>query len=354
MNELHRIIDANANRAREALRVMEDSARFGLEDDALMGAIKQLRHNLRKALDQPAMDRGLLLAARDVDDDPGKSVKTDSELKRESLRGLAAAACARLTEALRSIEESAKAVGADSAPIETLRYAAYSIERSLLLALPTGACPQWRLCVLITESLCRGRLWLDIAHAALEGGADCLQLREKGIADAELLDRASKLVDLAAKFNCPVIVNDRPDIALASGARGVHLGQEDLPVADARRLVGFRLLIGVSTGNLEQARAAARSGADYCGIGPMFPTTTKHKPELAGPACLRQYLSDSLTATHPHLAIGGITPESVSCLKEAGCLGVAVSSAVCSADDPAAVCRALLLGLCGPSGVPRR
>src|SRR5262249_3445094 len=132
-----------------------------------------------------------------------------------------------------------------------------------------------------------------------------------------------------------VIVNDRVDLALLSGADGVHLGQSDLPVAEARRLAGARLLIGVSTANLDEARSAARQGADYCGVGPMFPTTTKDKPRISGPPYLREYLAAPVSARVPHLAIGGIAPGNVSDLVSAGCRGIAVSGSVCGATDPA-------------------
>ena len=113
-------------------------------------------------------------------------------------------------------------------------------------------------------------------------------------------------------------------------------------------LAGFSLLVGVSTTNMPQARQAAREGADICGAGPMFPTTTKHKPDLAGPAYLREYLADEQTARVPHLAIGGITPATIGQLVAAGCRGIAVSSAVCGADDPESVCQELTRCLTRP------
>jgi thiamine-phosphate pyrophosphorylase len=148
------------------------------------------------------------------------------------------------------------------------------------------------------------------------------------------------------------IVNDRPDIALLAAADGVHLGQEDLRIADARRLAGMTLLVGVSTANMEQARAAAGEGADYCGVGPMFHTTTKDKPRLSGPAYLREYLADERTARVPHLAIGGIGPGNIADLAGAGCRGVAVSSAVCGSPDPAEVCREILRRLPPAAAAP--
>jgi thiamine-phosphate pyrophosphorylase len=353
VNPAARIIDANANRAREALRVMEDLARFALDDPKLSSDLKSLRHDLRAAIDSLSdhgLDRGTRLASRDTDHDVGTTISTPAEARRDSLRDVALAAASRLTEALRSIEEASKTLSATgpaglsgvSGAFESLRYRAYTAEQQLALALTTGRCPQWRLCVLLTADLCKDRPWLLIAEAAIAGGADCLQLREKTLDARELLSRARALVALAKPRNVSIIINDRPDIALLAGADGVHLGQTDLPVAEARRLAGDRLLIGVSTTNLDQARAAARAGADYCGLGPMFPTTTKHKPFIAGPEYLRSYLADLMLARIPHLAIGGITPDNISTLTAAGCRGIAVSSAVCAAPDPESACRALI------------
>jgi thiamine-phosphate pyrophosphorylase len=178
-----------------------------------------------------------------------------------------------------------------------------------------------------------------------------VQLREKALEGGELLARARRLVEIVREVRGEeraglpaVVVNDRPDVALLAGADGVHLGQTDLPIAEVRRLAGFRLLVGVSTANLEQARAAVRGGADYCGVGPMFATRTKDKPVLSGPEYLRGYVGDPATSLRPHLAIGGITPENVGRLYEVGCRGIAVSAVVCGAEDPAGVCRALLGG----------
>jgi thiamine-phosphate pyrophosphorylase len=301
---------------------------------------------------QPALDHALLLAARDAENDAGRDHKTPTELSRSGPHDIAAAAAARLTEALRSLEEAAKGQNADSRPFELLRFRAYEAEKRLLLLLPTGRAPQWRLCVLISGSFCAGHTggWLGVARAAIAGGADCIQLREKDLESREFLHRARALRTITTAHRCALIINDRPDIALLSGADGVHLGQADISVQDARRLVGFRLLIGLSTTNMEQARAAAQgapasAGADYCGLGPMFPTATKDKPTIAGPAYLREYLADPLTSQRPHLAIGGITEGNIHELVAAGCRGIAVSSSVCASEDPERTCRALVHAL---------
>ncbi len=340
-----RILDASANRAAEALRVMEDAARFLLDDRALTAELKALRHDLR-ALTPTSHHRD---AAGDV----GTDVATESEMTRAGARHVARAAAKRLQESLRSLEEWSKvsSYSADAGPgvrgstsaFEQLRYRAYTLEQRLLERLPRDFIG-WRLCVLLSESLCR-RPWLDVAEACAQAGADCLQLREKTLPDREILARARALRDRLSSLPArppDVVINDRVDLALASGARGAHLGQDDLPLAAARRIAGDQLLLGVSTANLEDAEAAR--DADYCGVGPMFTSPTKTKPALSGPAYLKRYLERD-PPLPPALAISGVTPGALPMLVEAAGgrpFGVAVSSAVCGADDPARACRELL------------
>ena len=326
-----RILDANANRAREALRVMEDYARFIVDDADLAARLKRIRHDLRTALDR--LPPGWLEANRDADGDVGKTIKTDTETRRESVAAVVIAAGKRLGESLRSMEEYLKSInGQAAAMVEAIRYRAYEVEQRVQARLGTVVCPQWRVCVLLTESLCK-RPWIDVLDAAIAGGADCIQLREKNLEDGKLLGHATVAVDRCRVAGIASIINDRPDVALLVGATGVHLGQTDLPVGHVRRLAGRQLLIGVSTSSLVQAEAAAKAGADYCGVGPMFHTTTKDKPHLAGPEYLRQYVDH---VPLPHLAIGGINATNVGQLVAAGGTGVAVSSFVCGAEDPAA------------------
>lgn len=368
-----RMIDASLNRCREGLRVMEDVARFALNAAGVCERLKNLRHALVDAERSLGVDWARLLANRDTPGDVGTAIKTAAEGSRVSLREVTIAAAKRAAEALRSLEESAKTISTPSQLLtsdpngtptvsparrfEMIRYELYDIERELALALGgDSACPQWRLCVLITESLC-ARPWMHVAREAIRGGADCLQLREKNLDGRELLSRARELVRLAREEGkslgrrVGVIINDRVDIALLCGADGVHLGQGDLSVADARRLAGGSLLIGVSTHDEHEARRAIDDGADLCGVGAMFSTLTKPRV-TSGVAYLRQYLwiagpnaQGGAGRCVPHLAIGGITPENVGELARAGCMGVAVSSVVCGSDNPRGVCESLLRGL---------
>lgn len=355
MPNVLRIIDANANRAREALRVMEEAARFVLNDAELSEAIKQLRHDLAAVLSSVAN----LETQRDTPGDVGTKITTDAERSRGSVADVAKAAGKRLSEALRAIEEYGKTLpppslpatapeGGDTRPhsalAESLRYRGYDIEQKLNAALAHGRVQQWRVCLLLTESLCR-LPWRDVLEQALEAGVDCVQLREKDLDASELVDCAAFVVERCHAHAATAIINDRPDIAFLSGADGVHLGQTDLSPAEVRKLVGTQLLIGVSTSNLVEARAAQAAGADYVGVGPMFPTTTKHKPVLAGPEYLRDYLADETSGALrdlPHLAIGGITPDNLTELTAVGVRGIAVSSVVCGAENPAEMASVLL------------
>lgn len=330
-------MDANLNRSREALRVIEDVARLGFEDEALCGRIKAIRHEISRVIASVPGGEARVLAQRDTAGDVGTGVSTSSEMARGGVRDIASAACKRLTEALRVVEECLKVESSeDAARVARARYAAYDIERDLLLRFGTGRGVQWRLCVLVTESLCK-RPWLEVAREAVFGGADCLQLREKTMEGGEMVRRARRLKELGVA----VIVNDRVDVALAAGTDGVHLGTGDLSIRNARSIAGDRLIIGASTHDLGEARAAVEAGADYCGVGAMFPTSTKART-AAGVDYVREYLSEPACSKVPHLAIGGITPTNVGVLRAAGCVGVAVSGAVCGSDDPAEVCRALL------------
>jgi thiamine-phosphate pyrophosphorylase len=197
-------------------------------------------------------------------------------------------------------------------------------------------------CLLLTESSCR-RPWREVLAAAIAGGVDCVQVREKSIDGRALAARVREVIDVARPRGVAVVVNDRADVALACGADGVHVGQGDLAPADVRRVAGDALLVGVSTHCVAEAECAVAAGADLCGVGAMFASRTKPDVAPQGEAYLRAYLARF--AHVPHLAIGGIEPANVALLAAAGCRGVAVSSVVCGAEDPGAVAHALRTGL---------
>lgn len=325
-----RILDANANRAREALRVIEEHARFALDDEVLCGSLKTLRHDLAAATSR-LIDAAIL--HRDTPGDVGTGTKTPAERSREDVAHVVTAAGKRLGEALRTIEEYLKTIDPVAASkVESIRYRFYDVERQIALTLSSAArsFADVRLYVLITESSCT-RPWLDVADQAILGGADCLQLREKSLESGELLCRAKDFVALCKRHHAISIINDRSDIALMSGADGVHVGQGDLPAAEVRKLLGREKIVGVSTHNLDQARQAVRDGADYIGVGPFFRSSTKPRDFLAGSAYARQVAGQIHI---PAVAIAGITEANVDEVLATGIRAVAVTAAVAGCDDP--------------------
>lgn len=333
-----RILDVNINRCREGLRVIEDYARFACDDRDAAGRAKLARHGLRAIVHACGADA--LLAARDIAGDIGRELKTESEHARDGTDAVVRAAFARLQEAARSLGEFAKLVSREAAQrAEQLRYAAYELEQIVVLR---GAARQRfaavRLYVLITEALCR-RPWMEAAEAALRGGAACLQLREKGVSDSELLRRARMLRELTRRRGALLIVNDRPDMARLCGAEGVHVGQDDLSVQDARRAGGADLLVGKSTHSSEQLRAALAESPDYVAVGPMFASSTKPGADIAGPALAKLAVEQ---APLPVVAIGGISAANAGAIRATGAGCVCVCSAVIGADDPESAAREIL------------
>jgi len=339
-----RIIDANANRAAEGMRTLEDIARFALNNREISEIAKHARHDLARAIAALPIPAGLRTTVRNTPGDVGTNISTPAENQRIDLSSVATAAASRSAQATRTIEEIAKSLGSEAGCFETIRYRIYEIDRLIRSALIPES-PQWKLCVLITHSLCAHCPWETVAQAAIAGGADCLQLREKTLPDHELLARARRLVGIARSGpRVSVIINDRPDIAMLSNADGVHVGQGDLSPSDVRAVAGAGIPVGVSTSNIDQAIAARADGASSVGLGPMYPSATKSKPETAGPEYLRAFLSDDQIRALPHLCIGGITAGNAPDLVRAGAEGLAVSSAVCGSKDPEQACRSILSG----------
>jgi thiamine-phosphate pyrophosphorylase len=192
--------------------------------------------------------------------------------------------------------------------------------------------PDFSLYLVTDRGLSLGRDTADIVRAAVAGGVTCVQLREKSCGTREFVREARAVRDILARTGVPLIINDRVDVALAVGADGVHLGQTDMLVADARRLTGPHMLIGVSAECVEDAVRAQAQGADYIGVSPVFATPTKTDTApplgLAGVAAIRAAVS------LPVVGIGGIGPANAAEVIRAGCDGIAVVSAIVSAADP--------------------
>lgn len=330
-----RVLDAAANRAREALRVLEDYVRFVLDDRYLTGELKQFRHDLTGAMADVPLDRRL--QARETLADVGTELATESEYRRDGMTGLLAANFSRLQESLRSLEEFGKLHSPSVATrCERLRYRTYTLQRAVQI---TGASLQRLAGVRLYLLIDAGGSADDFAatvRSLVAAGVDAIQLRDKQLDDRPLLERARTLRELTRASRTLFIMNDRPDLAVLSEADGVHVGQEELTVKDARTIVGPDALVGVSTHSVQQARQAVLDGANYIGVGPTFPSGTKKFEHFPGLDLVREVAREIRL---PAFAIGGITPENVSGVMACGMGRVAVSGCITKAADPSQAVR---------------
>jgi thiamine-phosphate pyrophosphorylase len=335
----YRIIDANFNRAREALRVIEEYGRFVLDHAGLAGRAKALRHQLSAAIGRLDADR--LLTCRDTVGDVGVGMAVEGQLGRGDLEDCLTAACKRLPEALRVLAEVVHTQDPVLAQtLERLRYESYTLERDIaLVAGPGRLFRQVGLYVVITSDLPAEALSLTVRCVA--GGVDCLQLRCKHLQDRQRLALGREFVRMCRDGGVLSIINDRVDLAVACEADGVHLGLEDLPVGTARRLALRPLIIGATTHNLDELRRAIEENPTYVAIGPAFATATKPDLAPAGLGTIRQAVEQLAGTGISHVAIGGITVENIDQVLQAGARTMAVCSAVTTASDPAAACRRL-------------
>ncbi|UCF15226.1 MAG: thiamine phosphate synthase [Phycisphaerales bacterium] len=334
-----RIIDANFNRAREATRVVEEYCRFALDSKALAGRTKQLRHELSRAIG--GLETGRLIAARDTLGDVGVDQYVDNQLDRADLRDSFTAGCKRLTEALRAIAETSRLENRTVAEaVEKLRYDAYTLEKDIVLfADPIEKYKSVRLYIVITSVL--PVEVISLTHKCVLGGADCIQLRAKDIEDDKLLALAEAFVGICKDGGVLSVINDRVDIAVASGADGLHLGQNDLPIEKARKLQATPLVVGKSTHSIRQLRSACDERATYAALGPVFATGTKPDVRPVGLGYVRQAAEILADEGIGNVAIGGITADNVEQVLNAGAAGIAVCAAVTKAEDPTAMCRLL-------------
>jgi thiamine-phosphate pyrophosphorylase len=336
---VYRIIDANFNRAREALRVIEDFCRFSLNSAPLTTCAKQLRHELSAAIGK--LDAAQLIAARDSLGDVGAGTTVDNQFRRNDLRDCFTAGCKRLTESLRTLAEMTQTLNPTVAQtIEKLRFSAYTLEKDIILFSDTAEkFKPVRLYIIISSSLPADVF--SLTHRCLAGGADCIQLRAKAVDDDKHFALALEFVKICKDAGVLSIINDRVDIAVAAGADGVHLGQNDIPIEQARKLQLSPLIIGKSTHSLQQLHAACEELATYVSLGPVFSTGTKPTAEPVGLDYVKQATEILGRTGIGHVAIGGITLDNVEDVLNAGAKAIAVCSAVTEADDPTEACRAL-------------
>jgi len=334
-----RMIDANLNRSNEGLRVLEDAARFLLNDTKLSQRLRTLRHDLAQETKSLSVR---LLSHRDSEHDVGRPLPSkESELNMkttslQSLLDLVTANAKRVEESLRVIEELAKlpeiSSMLNSARFEQARFTLYTLEQDLVSKISRRDKTERisGLYVILDRQFLAGRDELDIADQIIEGGARVIQLRDKQSKKGELLLAAQKLKELSNQAGVLFIINDYLDLAMAVEADGLHIGQGDLPLPVVRKELPIDKIVGCSVTTVSQAIKAQNEGADYIAVGSIFPTTTKKEATVVGVDILKEL---KRMVSTPLVAIGGINQNNVGEVVTAGADAVAVISAVLGEED---------------------
>lgn len=327
---IKRILDANLDRAREGLRVIEEWCRFGLDNGQLAEECKQMRQELA-----PWHTLELRLA-RDTPQDLGTELSHPGEEKRENIAHLLQANLCRIQEALRVLEEYGKLYDPQMGTIfKQMRYRVYTLESNLQGNLARQILAQASL-YLVTNP---GENLLGVVESALKGGLTLVQYRDKNADDTVRLENAEKLCQLCHQYGALFILNDRVDLARAVKADGVHLGQQDIPISLAREILGTHAIVGRSTTNPGEMQKALSEKPDYLGVGPVYETPTKAGKAASGYGYVR-YAQENCPI--PWFAIGGIDASNVMEVRQAGAQRVAVVRAIMQADNPTLVTQSLL------------
>ncbi len=325
-----RIIDANCNRISEGLRLLEDIARFLLNDVDLSQQLKLLRHATIASLNKFGYN---LLSARNAEGDVGAGIELS---QRQDLLSLIISNAKRAEEGLRVIEEIAKlpeiSPNLSSKNFEKARFQLYTLERDLASkVLRRQKIARLKdLYVIIDTQTLDFKDEVDATSKAIHGGARIIQLRDKHYDHRKLLILAQKMKALCQKNNALFIVNDYLDIALAADADGLHIGQEDLPLPVVRKELPIDKIIGCSVHTIAQALKAQAEGADYIGTGSIFPTATKDSVTTIDIEQLKQIKQ---AVSIPLVAIGGINQDNMARVIAAGADAAAVISAVLKQDN---------------------
>lgn len=327
MKEMNRLLDANINRVSEGIRVIEDIARFVYNKKEFSKELREKRHYLRKLFIEKDRD---FFNSRDTKRDVGIEITKESQLdKKSNIKNIVVGNFKRIQEGLRSIEEISK-ISCDysiSKEVETLRYSFYNLEKefigSLKPQIPLG------LYGITAENFSKGRSNYEVVTEMIKSGIKIVQYREKFKSLREKLEETKILCELCKKNNVLFIVNDHVDIALMVDADGVHVGQEDMPVSEIRKILGVNKIIGLSTHSVEDANKALLEDVDYIGVGPIFPTTTKERTAVG--IEYMDYVENNIDL--PYIAIGGIKESNLLQIIEKGAKRIALVSEIVGADD---------------------
>ena len=320
------IIDANLDRAREGLRVLEDWARFGLGGNDCVAKIK----NYRQILGKNHLE--VYKQSRNYIEDQFKGLTHQEQNNRKNPEQIICSNAGRVQEALRVIEEFSRLHNHKLSKIASeIRYEIYSIEIELLRfsnhKVSEEILKENDLYVITDQK----ENLLEIIEDILISGVKIIQHRFKKGTDKDNLDEAIQIKNLCKQYNSLFIINDRVDIALASDADGIHLGQDDLDLKTARKLLGYSKIIGISANNKVDISNALKDGCNYIGIGPIFETVTKKDKKPLGIERIKTLTKD---LNIPWFAIGGVTKNNISYLKSNGCKKVALVSQLMNSEDP--------------------
>jgi thiamine-phosphate pyrophosphorylase len=326
-----RAIDANCNRISEGLRFLEDISRFVLNDASLSKRFKEIRH---KVINKTRKLGIVLISNRDSESDVG----TASGLRNEAqnIPSLIAANAKRAEQGLRVIEELAKLPEVvpflDHRVFETARFDLYTLEKQLLsLVLRNHKRSQLTgLYVILDSQILESLDMIGVATQVISGGAKILQLRDKHLPKGKLFTIAQRLKKLCQYTNTLFIINDHLDVALGVNADGLHIGQEDLPLSVARKLLPIDKIIGCSVDTIKQALKVEKDGADYIAVGAIYPTQTKHDAKIVGAERLSRIKQ---VVSIPVIAIGGINEDNVRNVISTHVDAVAVASAILKQKD---------------------
>ena len=330
-NDICRIIDANINHASEALRVLEDWARYSKDDKQISGKLKKIRHSINDLSSRCSN----FVMSRESDLDVGKNIENNS--RRNSVRDIIRANCKRFEEAMRVLSEYGQLVETSRwgvSEFENNRYEIYTIEKELLKNEKLLRLYNAKLYLVTNrDGFKSDRDFLNVIEQSVSGGVDIIQLREKNENETKILSLAKEIKSIISDAEVLFIINDRVDLALACDADGVHLGQDDLSVSEARKITPEGFIIGLSTHNIEQGKIIHELPlrADYLGVGPVFPTPTKLDYKAAG----LEYVSwakDNLKNI-PWFAIGGIDEGNINKVIDAGAERIAVVRAIMNSTD---------------------
>ena len=323
---IYQIIDANLDRAREGLRVLEDWARFGLGENDFVVKIK----NFRQILGKNHLE--VYKQSRNHIEDQSKGLTHQEQINRRTPEQIISSNSGRIQEALRVIEEFSRLHNHELSKIASeIRYAIYTLEIELLqLSKFKNSLKILRENDLYVITDQKENL-LKIIEDILIAGVRIIQYRFKIGTDKDHLQEAIQIKNLCKKYNSLFIVNDRVDIALASNADGIHLGQDDLDLKTARNLLGYSKIIGISANNKIDISNAVNEGCDYIGIGPVFETETKKDKKPIGIEKIKTLTKD---LNIPWFAIGGIKKNNISHLKCNGLKKIALVSQLMNSEDP--------------------